>query len=79
MISSNFLRVTFHSGISGKVGILRCLPDLAGRLARAGRLSPESTMEQKSAGLNKMTPEEQNMLNHYNEMYVAVALLLQKS
>lgn len=57
-----------YSGGLGKAGILRCHPDLAGKLAAAGELTHESTMEQKAAGLDSMTSEELKKLNHFNEM-----------
>ena len=37
--------------IAGRQAVLRMLPDLAGRLAQQGALSPESASEQRSAGL----------------------------
>ena len=36
----------------------RAHPDLAGKLAQAGRLTAESTNEQASAGLDRLTDEE---------------------
>lgn len=55
--------------ISGKEGILRLHPDLAGRLAQAGHLTSESTREQASAGLNTMTEEERQRMNNLNKRY----------
>lgn len=55
--------------ISGKEGILRLHPDLAGRLAQAGQLTSESTREQASAGLNTMTEEERQRMTNLNKRY----------
>lgn len=47
--------------------MLRCLPDLAGRLAAAGQLSHESKLEQRAAGLDEMTVAEKELLQEYND------------
>jgi 2-oxo-4-hydroxy-4-carboxy-5-ureidoimidazoline decarboxylase len=41
-----------------QLGLIRAHPDLAGKAAVAGELTPESTREQASAGLDRLTPEE---------------------
>jgi OHCU decarboxylase len=46
-------------------------PDLAGRLALAGGLTPDSTGEQKSAGLDGCTPEELARFIELNDAYKA--------
>lgn len=46
-------------------------PDLAGRLARAGRLTAESTREQASAGLDLLTDAERARFTELNEAYKA--------
>ena len=38
-----------------RLGVLKAHPDLAGKLAQAKRLTPESTAEQASAGLDALT------------------------
>jgi OHCU decarboxylase len=38
--------------------LIRAHPDLAGKAAVAGTLTPESTREQAAAGLNRLTPEQ---------------------
>jgi 2-oxo-4-hydroxy-4-carboxy-5-ureidoimidazoline decarboxylase len=38
-----------------RLELIKAHPDLAGRLARAGQLTSESTEEQKSAGLDRLT------------------------
>lgn len=54
---------------SGHEGILRCHPDLAGRLAEAGRLTTESSQEQVSAELNTLTENERHTLSTANASY----------
>jgi OHCU decarboxylase len=46
-------------------------PDLAGRLARAGRLTASSTKEQASAGLDQLTDAERARFTALNEAYQA--------
>ncbi|MFN3955787.1 MAG: allantoinase PuuE [Pararhodobacter sp.] len=54
-----------------RLGVLRAHPDLAGKLARARRLTPESTHEQASAGLDALTDEERATFEALNTAYVA--------
>merc|ERR1711892_424565 len=54
---------------SEKVGILVGHPDLAGRIADANLLTPESTREQKEAGLDLLTVEEKARLKSHNDQY----------
>jgi OHCU decarboxylase len=46
-------------------------PDLAGRLARAGRLTAESSREQAAAGLDLLSPVELARFTELNERYKA--------
>jgi OHCU decarboxylase len=46
-------------------------PDLAGRLAAAKLLTPESTVEQASAGLDALTEEEKARFTALNDAYKA--------
>jgi len=55
--------------VSGKQGILRLYPDLAGRLAKFGGLTSESTREHAAAGLDSLTAEEQSAMSEMNERY----------
>lgn len=52
-----------------KLALIRAHPDLVGRAALAGTLTRESTNEQASAGLNRLTPEEVAAFQHYNAAY----------
>ncbi|WP_044008844.1 allantoinase PuuE [Leisingera methylohalidivorans] len=53
-----------------RLGVLTAHPDLAGKLAAAGRLTAESTSEQSSAGLDMLTDEERESFTRLNTEYV---------
>jgi chitin deacetylase len=53
-----------------RLGVLRAHPDLAGKLAMAKRLTPESSHEQSTAGLDALTDEERATFQHLNTAYV---------
>ncbi|MEO4000529.1 allantoinase PuuE [Mesorhizobium sp. CAU 1732] len=53
-----------------RLGVLRAHPDLAGKLAQAKRLTPESSAEQASAGLDALTDEERETFTRLNTAYV---------
>ena len=48
---------------------MRGFPDLAGRLASSGRLTPESTREHREAGLNLLTGAQLQRLRSHNAQY----------
>ena len=52
-----------------KLALIRAHPDLVGRLAREGRLTRESTVEQSAAGLDALTTEEAAAFDRYNAAY----------
>lgn len=54
-----------------RMGVLRAHPDLAGKLAAARRLTPESTSEQASAALDALTDAERATFQRLNGDYVA--------
>jgi chitin deacetylase len=54
-----------------RLQVLKAHPDLAGKLAAAKRLTPESTAEQASAALDALTDEERSRFQRLNEEYVA--------
>ncbi len=53
-----------------RLGVLTAHPDLAGKLAAAGRLTPESTAEQAAAGLDLLTDAERETFRMHNQAYV---------
>ncbi len=54
---------------SQRLGVLQAHPDLAGKLAAAKRLTPESTAEQAGAGLDLLTDEERAEFTGLNDGY----------
>jgi 2-oxo-4-hydroxy-4-carboxy-5-ureidoimidazoline decarboxylase len=52
-----------------KIALIRAHPDLAGKAAIAGDLTPESTREQSSAGLDRLSREEYATWARLNEAY----------
>ncbi|HEY6919830.1 MAG TPA: allantoinase PuuE [Tabrizicola sp.] len=54
-----------------RLKVLQAHPDLAGKLAAAKRLTPESTAEQASAALDALTDDERATFQRLNEEYVA--------
>lgn len=59
------------AGNAAKLALIRAHPDLAGKLAAAGRLTAESTGEQASAGLDRLTDGERAEFMRLNEAYQA--------
>ena len=51
--------------------LIEAHPDLAGRLARAGRLTAESGREQAGAGLDRLTDDERARFTELNDAYKA--------
>ncbi|XP_040835836.1 putative 2-oxo-4-hydroxy-4-carboxy-5-ureidoimidazoline decarboxylase [Ochotona curzoniae] len=56
---------------SGKEGVLRCHPDLAGRELQRGTLTAESQREQSGAGLTSLGAAERLRLTELNAQYRA--------
>ncbi len=63
-------RIFRTSSEDERLGVLTAHPDLAGKLAAAGRLTAESTSEQSSAGLDMLTDEERETFTRLNTEYV---------
>jgi N-carbamoyl-L-amino-acid hydrolase len=57
------------ASIEEQLALIRAHPELAGRAAIRGDLSPESTREQQGAGLAACTPEEFARLQQLNSFY----------
>lgn len=64
-------RVFRSAGRDERLGVLKAHPDLAGKLAAAKRLTPESTAEQASAALDALTDDERATFQRLNADYVA--------
>jgi len=54
-----------------RIELIAAHPDLAGRVAREGRLTPASQDEQSSAGLDRLSKEELERFERLNEAYRA--------
>ncbi len=54
-----------------RVALIAAHPDLAGRLAREGRLTASSHREQRAAGLDRLEPEEIARFERANAAYRA--------
>ena len=65
------MRVFRAAPPEARLAVLRAHPDLAGKLAQARRLTPESTAEQASAGLDALTDAERARFTELNTAYVA--------
>ncbi len=70
-LASALARVFRSASEAERLGVLCAHPDLAGRLAAAKRLTPDSTAEQASAGLDALTDAERTRFTALNEAYVA--------
>ncbi len=64
-------RIFRSASDAARLAVLTAHPDLAGKLAAAGRLTSESTSEQASAGLDMLTDAERAELTALNTAYVA--------
>jgi OHCU decarboxylase len=57
------------AGLDRQLTVIREHPDLVGRAALAGTLTRESTGEQASAGLNRLSPDEIALFQKQNDAY----------
>ena len=64
-----FLRFLQRLDPEAKKGVVRCYPDLAGKLAGEGALTEESLSEHKAAGLLELSEEERAELVALNDRY----------
>jgi OHCU decarboxylase len=63
--------IVAESSIERRLELIAAHPDLAGRVAREGRLTRASTNEQASAGLDQLAPEEIARFDELNAGYRA--------
>ncbi|NKX43566.1 allantoinase PuuE [Roseicyclus persicicus] len=68
-VHSALARVFRSATEAERLGVLNAHPDLAGKLAAAKRLTPESTAEQASAGLDALTDAERAEFTALNTAY----------
>ena len=60
-----------NAGEEKQLALIRAHPDLVGKLALAGQLTKESTGEQASAGLDRLTAQEVELFQQNNAAYKA--------
>ena len=58
-----------HAAEEQKIALIRAHPDLAGKAAIVGDLTAESSREQASAGLNRLSPDEFATFTRLNDDY----------
>jgi 2-oxo-4-hydroxy-4-carboxy-5-ureidoimidazoline decarboxylase len=63
--------VMYAAPLDQQVALIRAHPDLVGRAALAGTLTPESSNEQAAAGLDRLSPEEIAAFTALNAAYHA--------
>src|SRR5215207_3325806 len=61
--------VVEHAPRSARLELIRAHPDLAGRAAIAGALTPESTREQATAGLDRLSPAQHERITGLTAAY----------
>ena len=64
-----FCSAMYNASLEQKIALLQAHPDLVGRAALTGTLTPESTQEQASAGLDTLSPTEIEMFTQLNQTY----------
>ncbi len=64
-----FLRAVRDASPERQLALIRAHPDLAGKAAIEGILTPESTQEQVSAGLDRLSPKEYEAFMRMNREY----------
>lgn len=70
-LAESMAAVVEEAGEAAQLALLRAHPDLAGKLAVAGGLTPESSAEQAGADLDRCTPADFLEFQRLNEAYKA--------
>lgn len=70
-LAAAFARAFLADTEEAQLRLIRAHPDLAGKAALAGELTPESTREQASAGLDRLTSAEYAEFHDLNAAYHA--------
>lgn len=68
-VAEAFARVARDASAADQLALIRAHPDLAGRAALDGDLTPESAGEQRSAGLDRLTPADLERFTRLNGAY----------
>lgn len=61
--------VMMQAPVEHQIALIQAHPDLVGRAALAGTLTPASTSEQASAGLDSLSADEIATFTRYNQAY----------
>ncbi|WP_048307140.1 2-oxo-4-hydroxy-4-carboxy-5-ureidoimidazoline decarboxylase [Halomonas sp. PR-M31] len=64
-------KVLTSASAERQLEVIRAHPDLAGKAAKSGELTDDSTREQAGAGLDQCSPEEFERFHRYNEAYTS--------
>lgn len=64
-----FVKAVSEAPYERRLALIRAHPDLAGKAAISGDLTPDSTKEQASAGLDDLTPEQYEAFTRTNREY----------
>lgn len=70
-LAAAFTQAVLEDTPEQQLALIRAHPDLAGKAALAGEVTPESAAEQASAGLDRLTPEEYAEFHRINAAYHA--------
>jgi OHCU decarboxylase len=70
-LAKAFAAAAAKGSLEDKRALILAHPDLAGRLALAKTLTPESTREQASAGLDRLSADELSRFTEFNRAYRA--------
>ena len=70
-LHGELVAVVARATLAEQVGLIAAHPDLAGKLALAGGLTAESTAEQKTARLDRLSPEDFARITALNDAYRA--------
>ena len=68
-LAAEFARAVDAAPRERRLALIRAHPDLAGKAAIAGELTPESNEEQASAGIDQCTPQEFARFQSLNDAY----------
>jgi OHCU decarboxylase len=68
-LHDEFCQTVLNASEEKQMALICAHPDLVGRAALAGALTRESTSEQASAGLNKLSADEIDAFQKYNSAY----------
>lgn len=70
-LHAGLMQVVADATPQERVALIRAHPELAGKAAIDGTLTAESTAEQASVGLDRLTPDEYDRFHSLNAAYAA--------